>query len=245
MIPLLRMALRPRWIAALLVALGFAAGFVLLSQWQISRSVEQATVVERDTETVQALTDVAKPQRGVTTQAAGQLVRVQAQFVASDFSVLSGRANFGRDGYWLVGHAVTEDGTSLAVAVGWAGTEDAALAAERPTGGTLEGRYLATEPPGDDDFEAGQRTAMAVATLINEWEDQPSAVYGGYLVLSGATSGLDGIDAPPPSQEVVLNWLNIFYAVEWVVFAGFAVFLWWRFVRDAVEREEEERAELN
>jgi cytochrome oxidase assembly protein ShyY1 len=239
------MALRPRWIAVLLVALGFAAGFVLLSQWQISRSVEQATVVERDTETVQALTDVAKPQRGVTTDAAGQLVSVQASFVPQDFTVLSGRVNFGTEGYWLVGHAVTDDGTSLAVALGWAATEKDALAADRPTGGTLEGRYEATEPPADDDFEAGERSAMSVATLINEWEDQPTAVYGGYLVLSGASSGLERIDSPPPSAEVVLNWLNIFYAVEWVVFAGFGVFLWWRFVRDAVEREAEEKAELN
>ena len=242
---MLRMALRPRWIAVLLVALAFAAGFVLLSQWQISRSVEQATVVERDTETVQALADVAKPQRGVTTEAAGQLVRVQADFVAGDFTVLSGRVNFGTEGYWLVGHAVADDGTSLAVAVGWAATKADALAAERPTGGTLEGRYLATEPPGDDDFEAGERSAMAVATLINEWQSQPSPVYGGFLVLSEAPSTLQTIDAPPPSQEVVLNWLNIFYAAEWVVFAGFAVFLWWRFVRDAVEREQQEAAELN
>jgi len=242
---MLRMALRPRWIAVLLVALGFAAGFVLLSQWQIARSVEQATVVERETESVLALTDVAKPQRGVTTEAAGQLVRVQAEFVEGDFSVLSGRVNFGSEGYWLVGHAITDDGTSLAVALGWAETEDAALAANRPTSGTLEGRYLATEPPADDDFEAGERSAMSVATLVNEWADQPSAVYGGYLVVSGATSGLDLIDSPAPSEEVVLNWLNIFYAAEWVVFAGFAVFLWWRFVRDAVEREQQEAAELN
>ena len=242
---MLRMALRPRWIAVLLVALAFAAGFVLLSQWQISRSVEQATVVERETETVLALTDVTRPQRGVTTEAAGQLVSVQAQYVEGDFSVLSGRVNFGTEGYWLVGHAVADDGTSLAVALGGAATEDAALAADRPTGGTLEGRYEATEPPADDDFEKGERSAMSVAALVNEWADQPSAVYGGYLVLSGATSGLERIDSPPPSAEVVLNWLNIFYAVEWVVFAGFAVFLWWRFVRDAVEREEQEKAELN
>jgi hypothetical protein len=38
---------------------------------------------------------------------------------------------------------------------------------------------------------------------------------------------------------VALNWLNVFYAVEWVVFAGFAIFLWYRLVRDAVERERE------
>jgi len=242
---MLRMALRPRWIAALLLALAFAAGFVLLSQWQIARSVEQATVVQRDTERVQALTDVAKPQRGVTTEAAGQLVSVQAEFVPGDFSVLSGRVNFGTEGYWVIGHAVTADGTSLAVALGWAATKAEALDADRPTGGMLEGRYEATEPPADDDFETGERSAMSVAALVNEWADQPTAVYGGYLVVSGATSGLEKIDSPPPSEEVVLNWLNIFYAVEWVVFAGFAVFLWWRFVRDAVEREQQEAAELN
>ena len=242
---MLRMALRPRWIAALLLALSFAAGFVLLSQWQISRSVSQATVIERDTETTVPLTSVAEPQRGVTTEAAGQLVRVEASFVDGDFSVLGGRDHDGTAGHWLVGHAVTADGTSLAVAVGWAQTEKQALdAASAVDDGTLEGRYLATDPPADDDFEAGQRTAMAVATLINEWQD-PSPVYGGYLVLSGATSNLEIIDAPPPSEEVVLNWLNIFYAGEWVVFAGFAVFLWWRFVRDAVEAEAAEAAELN
>lgn len=32
--------------------------------------------------------------------------------------------------------------------------------------------------------------------------------------------------------------LNLFYAVEWVVFAGFAIFLWWRFVRDEHLRRE-------
>lgn len=32
------------------------------------------------------------------------------------------------------------------------------------------------------------------------------------------------------------------YAVEWVVFAGFAFYLWWRLVKDAHERQlEEER----
>ena len=35
----------------------------------------------------------------------------------------------------------------------------------------------------------------------------------------------------------------MFYAIEWVVFAGFAVFLWYRLVKDAVQREREE-AEL-
>jgi len=158
---------------------------------------------------------------------------------------LSGRTNDGREGYWLVGHAVTPDGASLAVAVGWASTREAALAATPDdVDGSVEGRYEATEPAADDDFEAGERSAMSVATLINEWTQAPDTVYGGYLILGQAPSGLETIDAPAPSEEVVLNWLNVFYAIEWVVFAGFAVFLWWRFVRDAWEREQED-ADLN
>jgi surfeit locus 1 family protein len=243
---MLRMAVRPRWILALIVALGFAAGFVLLSQWQLSRSVEQATVIERETERVVALDDVATPQSGVTSAAAGQLVETDAAFEATDFSVLSGREHDGAEGYWLVGHAVTTGDVSLAVALGWAPTRAAALAAAHAASGdgAIAGRYQATEPAADDDFEAGERTSMSVATLINEWEVAPETVYGGYLILGDAPNGLETIDAPAPSGEVVLNWLNVFYAVEWVVFAGFAVFLWWRFVRDAWEREQEE-AELN
>jgi hypothetical protein len=29
---------------------------------------------------------------------------------------------------------------------------------------------------------------------------------------------------------------NILYAIEWWVFGGFAVFLWWRWVRDELDR---------
>jgi hypothetical protein len=33
-------------------------------------------------------------------------------------------------------------------------------------------------------------------------------------------------------QPETINWLSAFYFLEWLVFAGFAVFLWWRLVRD-------------
>lgn len=243
---MLRIALRPRWILALLATLGIAAGFVLLSQWQLSRSVEQATVIDRETETVIAIERVATPQSGVATEAVGQLVSTTVAFEPGDYSVLSGRTNNGRAGFWLVGHAITGEGVSLAVALGWAPSAEAAReAAPRATvAAEIEGRYEVTEPSADDDFEAGERTSMSVATLINEWTTPPRTVYGGYLILGEAPRGLETIDAPAPSEEVVLNWLNVFYALEWVLFAGFAVFLWWRFVRDAWEREHE-AADLN
>ena len=65
----------------------------------------------------------------------------------------------------------------------------------------------------------------------------PDGVYSGYVVADEAPSGLETIYSPPPKTEVSLNLLNVFYAVEWVIFAGFAVFLWYRLVKDAWEEE--------
>jgi hypothetical protein len=33
--------------------------------------------------------------------------------------------------------------------------------------------------------------------------------------------------------------LNLFYAMQWVIFGVFALYLWWRLVRDEWEREAE------
>jgi len=49
-------------------------------------------------------------------------------------------------------------------------------------------------------------------------------------------AGLETIDSVPPLPVGAINWLNLFYAVEWVVFAGFAIFFWYRLVRDDWEK---------
>ena len=36
-----------------------------------------------------------------------------------------------------------------------------------------------------------------------------------------------------------MNLLNLFYALEWLIFAGFAFYLWYRLVMDEVEKEVE------
>jgi hypothetical protein len=43
-------------------------------------------------------------------------------------------------------------------------------------------------------------------------------------------------------REIEFNLLNVFYALEWAIFAGFAIYLWYRLVRDVVEREAEPAA---
>ena len=67
-----------------------------------------------------------------------------------------------------------------------------------------------------------------------KWRTAPTSA----LRPSAATCKPLNIGPQPPAQQV--NWLNLFYSVEWVVFAGFALFIWWRLVKDDYRRDLEE-----
>ena len=96
-------------------------------------------------------------------------------------------------------------------------------------------------------------TSMAPAQLVNLWQPFDGSAYAGFLVMHPGEGespidsstmtklGLVAIDSVPPLPVEKINWLNLFYAVEWVVFAGFAIFFWYRLARDAWEKEHELR----
>jgi len=244
------MMTRPRWVLALLFALAIAAAFALLGQWQLERAIESGEVVERTTEVPRPLEDVAEPGGAIPQTATGQVVTVTGRFIPGDEQVVGGRINDGTNGFWVVSHFVTAvDGASLPVARGWSADEVAANAARRALAGsgddasvTVTGRFLPSEAPEvpDEGADPHSMTTVSVAALINLWpgySGQP--VYAGYVTDQASAAGLEAIHSPVPQNDVTLNWLNVFYALEWVVFAGFAVYLWFRLVKDAVEREQE------
>jgi surfeit locus 1 family protein len=233
-----KVARRPRWIAALLLTLAVAGTLAWLGQWQLERSFRSSDAPVIDTETPVPLTEVTEPQSGVTEDQAGRMVTVAGTLRAEDVVVLTGRSGGGEQSVWLVGRLDTEDGDTLAVALGWADDEAAALAAapEADSQVDLTGRYLPGEGPQDSDFEAGERTAIAPAELVNLWSGI-DAIYGGYLLLHDQWPGLGRIDSPAPEPPVAVNWLNLFYALEWAVFAFFALFIWYRLVADQHEAE--------
>ena len=233
----------------LVLALAVAAGFAGLGQWQLQRSIDSGVVVERETETVRPLAEVAESQEPFSATIEGQLVSARGEFVANDYLVLSSRVNGGAEGYWVVGHLRSGSGAdakSLAVGLGWAPTEEAAASVlDTLDGGpaSVSGRYMPGEAPQLTDFENGESSVLSPAALINVWLESTGEVYGGYVVSSESVAGLDLIASQAPPEGVSLNWLNIFYAAEWVVFAGFALFMWYRLVRDAWEREVEKAAD--
>ena len=254
---------RPRWIAALLVALIVAAAFAWLGRWQLEHAVTTEAEKPGETETVQPIDDVTGPGESVTDRAAGMVFSVEGQLVDGDYLVVDQRANGGEVGAWVTAHLETVDGQGntghLPVAIGWAPTvEQAARAAQAIqsdpdlTSGTLslEGRYMPSDAavipkPNEDPF---QLVTMVPGQLVNLWQPFDGPSFAGYLVShpSGSLStaslaelGLDAIDSVPPLPMESINWLNLFYAAEWVVFAGFALFFWFRLVRDDWEKQHE------
>lgn len=243
--------LRPRWLAMLGFCLIVAAVFAWLGQWQLGRALDTAPQNPGITEHMKPIDAVVKPGAYLDGELVGQKTMVRGHFMPGDFIVISQRVNDGVEGYWVTGQLRLSDTatpTSLAVGIGWAPTEQKADAAVvRLNAGdlrtqTLTGRLISDEgpvaPPHDQPLAL---TSMSPAALLSRWHNVTGVdVYRPYLVSFAPAGGLVAISAPAPKVEGGVNWLNLFYAVEWAVFAGFAFYLWYRLARDACERETEE-----
>ena len=103
----------------------------------------------------------------------------------------------------------------------------------------VEGIYEPSEdalPANGDVFQS-----LSLAQLINQ-PNLPANMdtYAGFIILQKQNWGGQPIVIGRNPGETVFNWLTAFYAVEWTLFAGFAVFLWARLVKDEVIRETSE-----
>ncbi len=81
--------------------------------------------------------------------------------------------------------------------------------------------------------------------LINNDLDEgsKSATYTGFLALTDQNmfaqiDGVQELTIGMPKTDSEVNWLSAFYAIEWTVFAGFAVFMWWRLLADAYKKQQ-------
>jgi surfeit locus 1 family protein len=248
--------LRPQWIGMLLLCLVVAGVFAWLGQWQLSRAIDTDPPPAGATEQVRPLEDVVVPGEYLGEPLVGQRVITTGTWVPGDFLIVSSRFNDGAEGYWVTGQLRvdgTETPTSIAVAIGWAPTAEDAVAAveqleadaESRDAGPVEvtGRLISDEGPSLPGKNADPQamTRMSPAVLLGRWHDvEQLEVYRPYLASAEASGGLDDISSPAPDELSTVNWLNIFYAAEWAVFAGFAFYLWYRLARDAWEKEVED-----
>ena len=79
-------------------------------------------------------------------------------------------------------------------------------------------------------------TSLRVADLVQRVDID---LYGAYAVAQEGQDGLEAADLdqlPPVGQFTAVR--NLLYAFEWWVFGGFAVFVWWRHLRDTLAAED-------
>lgn len=249
-------ARRPKWIGGLLFALAVAVVFALLGQWQLERTF---TVVEpeKENEQVFVLNRIAAPGAALTAEAANVLVSANIMLDQSNLYIVSNRLQQSGSevlaGYWLIGNSgalLSDNDTtgSLTVAIGFSEDLEKVEKARVELQESIlpqafleaTGRYLQTEAPVEtvDANKPYLFGSLSLAQLVNLYSNEPVASFAGFLALdSDPGFGLEKIDLPPQEAGTQVNWLTLFYAVEWVLFAGFAVFLWWRLVQDQRLRE--------
>ena len=254
---MLKTALKPRWIAGLVFALVLSAVFVLLSQWQLSRSAQHEPPAPSSIEEVKPLVDVLQPGGFFPGSVSDQMVSATGTYDPGKQVLVEGRLYNNQKGFWIVSAFAVDDAPTLKgagassrtwipVARGW--VADAAQAGPPPSGTlTLTGRLIPSEAPVPNvDAGPGRASAVSTAELINSWDVSSypgfiaatSEVAGGVSVPLGDNVKALNIPPQPPAEQI--NWLNHFYAVDWVVFAGFSVFIWWRLVRDDYRRDLED-----
>ncbi len=207
-----------------MLSLGVAAIFALLGQWQLDRTF---------TKDIPAVT-------------AQNLDSVSVTIDTQNVYIVANRLHKGELGYWLVANSTDEAGRSQTLALGWSADLDE-LKAERQAIKTsmiaqqlvtFEGVLIPTEAPQRQTREESYIfDSLSLAQLVNFYSpDEPIESNPQILAFTGHSQA----SAWPPLQAIEvtyeqgqqINWLSAFYFLEWIVFAGFAVFLWWRLVRD-------------
>jgi cytochrome oxidase assembly protein ShyY1 len=237
-------ARRPKWISGLLAALAVAAVFALLMQWQLSRTFNTVGVSVEES-APRPLSDLIAPNQPIDKPVYDRLATFESTIDSENSFIVGGRLQLEADGstrtgYWLITNSYVEN-ASLTIAIGF--SED--LETVRQAQQKLEDLKIAavgyvqpSEPvkeSSDADFDS-----VALGQLINFYSQEPIASYPAYVILqSGFESELEPITIGIRQQEIEINWLTAFYAVEWAFFALAAFYLWWRLVMDQKARESE------
>jgi cytochrome oxidase assembly protein ShyY1 len=251
----LQVARQPRMIGLLLVFVLAALVCGRLGAWQLDRAYERAELAaqQQAAEAVAAgpswLGDVLAPQESFPGELVGREVRVAGEFEDSGTLLVPGRVLEGHTGYLvLTPFRVTDNGTGgaswadlsgapvLAVVQGWVAAPADAEALTLPEGEvTLTGWLQVGESTsGSAAVVDGQTEQIALSALVNEWG---GPIYTGYLVANAGpgspeSGGVAALPRPTIDGGSGANLQNVFYALQWWVFGGFAVLLWIRLVRD-------------
>ena len=243
---MIRTALQPRWLGALLVAVVFAAVCGRLGAWQLdeARAEARAEAIERAASLpVSPLTEVVAPQSPFPRDGSTRRVTATGTYAPQRQILVADRRLDGTPGYWVVTPLVVSDtGASLPVLRGFVADPASAPAPPRGTVAVAGGLAPSESPRSEAGLPDGVLRSVDMSLLVNRWDTE---VYNAFVFATEETAVspdggeqpvvLQGLTrVPPPTGESgELNLKNAMYAVQWWIFAAFGFFLWWRAVRQA------------
>ncbi|MGJ7539283.1 SURF1 family protein [Brevibacterium luteolum] len=256
---MLRLAFTPRWMGFLTLVLLLATAFVGLSYWQLNRAQHKNDALSsQDIETVKDFNDVVAAQVPQPGLVADQRVTLTGHYLPDAQVAVTGRYHDGTEGFWVVTMFVPDDARlgeaaelpaaaeadetrpiAIPVVRGWVESEEAAMSSRAHDGpvemtarlGPIEG------PESTEGLPAGQVRTVSTSQLVNLFDIY---TYSGYLFPEqdtgpGASAAVDGLTRVhlTADESGGFDLQSGVYALEWLFFAGFAFYIWWRLLRDA------------
>lgn len=222
---------------AMVVCVGIALG---LGLWQYDAWGQRRADAARDSadEPPVALSTVMTADSPFPGRSLGRPVTFSGSWLGEDTLFVADRYLDDRRGYWVVTPVLIADdggGSAMPVVRGWSAEPEASV----PTGEVdVTGWLQATEGSGpvDEDPQDDVIAMMRTASLVEHVDED---LYSGYVVARDLSPGPDtGLEAVTPASIPEVSGFtalrNLLYAVEWWVFAAFALFIWVRWCRDSV-----------
>lgn len=252
---MLRELLAPRLVALHVVGIIATGAAVTLGLWQLDVWQAERDAAARDLSDLAAvpIDEVIDGDDPFPGSAVGRPVTLTGWWLPESTFYATEREHDGQDGFWVVTPVAVCDepaacatSSALLVVRGWTADPEAAPAA--PEGRVeLSGWLQPPEGTGrpDEDPRDDLLPEVRIADAIQRVDQD---LYGAFLVAEQAdpATGTDGLvpvtpdSMPEPSTDTGLR--NLLYGVQWWVFAGFAIFVWWRWARDEIDRSRRARA---
>lgn len=216
----------------LAVAAATGLGVWQLHVWEAARAHESRDLSNA---TPVALSGVLGPDDVLTNADLGRPVRFTGTWMGANTMYVSDRRSAGRTGYWVV-TPVRVGQSAVPVVRGWSARPHAShLRGEVRITGWLqasEGTGAVDKDPRDDVLPE-----MRIASMV---EHVDVDLYSAYVVSRSGGPGLRAVgpgSVPEVSGTTALR--NLLYAVQWWLFAGFAVYIWGRWCLESLETARE------
>jgi cytochrome oxidase assembly protein ShyY1 len=241
--------LAPRLLPLHLLGVAATVAAVLLGLWQLNVWQAHREAEARDLTSLAPvpLSKVLGPDQPFPNSVVGRRVDISGEWLPRSTFYVMDRDLDGRRGFWVVtpvavcaDAAACRTSSALLVVRGW--TADPAHVPAAPEGRVSVTGWL--QPPEgsgvpDPDPTDNRLPELRIADAVQRVDQD---LYGAFLIAEDArpaagTAGLRPLGPESAPQVGTTTGLrNFLYAVQWWVFAGFALVVWWRWARDEVER---------